>query len=77
MARQYGVPSGQWRLENELRERYGGCLTQAEVGRELGLRNHNSVSQWLADLTPLQINGRRKWRAGDVARKMFESEVIA
>ena len=74
MAR-YGMPPEMRQIEYELRDRYGGCLTLADVGRELGIKRHRSISDWLSELTPLEINGRKKWRAADVARKIYESRV--
>jgi hypothetical protein len=67
-----GIPQKQKELEEELRERYGGYLTQANLQQELGLKR-TAVFYWVSDLEYTTINGMRKFRAKDVARKLYEN----
>lgn len=65
-------------LEEELRARYGGMMTAAAVGQELGLLHHKSYNAWLADVPSVLVNGRSRWRVADIAEKIFRNrqEVI-
>ena len=70
-----GVPPEQLIIEEELRTRYGGMMSAAAVGRELGLCKAPSYTRWLDGLPYNEVNGRKKWSVRDIARKIFETRV--
>ena len=67
------VPAAQLELEDELRSRYGGMMTAAEVGRELGISDHTTYEKWLADVKFVRVNNRKRWRVADVAGKIYRN----
>lgn len=68
----YGVSTQQRALEEELRERYGGTLTVVDVCAELGFKDRRSAEKWLAGMPYLRLNNRLRWRAADVAARLFQ-----
>lgn len=71
--RQYGMPEWQRQKTEELRERYGGAMRAAEVGREIGINSPRLYMQWLATLTRNKVT--KRYDTGEVARKMYEERV--
>ena len=67
------IPEGQKNIAQELRELYGGCMTMKDVADELGVKHKNPTKKWLADISATVINGRKRWRVVDVAKKLYES----
>ena len=47
-------------------------LTAADVGAYLGVNRH-TASKWLRDVDSIVINGRRRYQAIDIARKIEAS----
>ena len=72
----YGIPPEQLELEEELRDRYGGMMTAAEVGRELGLSGPHHYNDWLRDVPAVMVNGRKRWRVARVAEKIYRCESL-
>lgn len=68
-----GLPEWQKEKEAELRERYGGAMRAAEVGREIGINSPRLYMQWLAPLTRNKVTKRYDTR--EVARKMYEERI--
>lgn len=68
-----GKPEWQKDKEAELRERYGGAMTAAEVGREIGITSQRHYMKWLATLTRNKVT--KRYDTGEVARKMYEERV--
>lgn len=66
-------PIAQEQLEVELRDRYGGMMTAAAVGRELGLTHQYTYVAWLKDVPYVNVNGRKRYRCADVAEKIYMS----
>ncbi len=73
----YGTPKEQLDLENELRNRYGGMMTAKDVGRELGMHRHEAYSLWLADVSYVLVNNRKRYRVTEVAKKIYLNTVHA
>lgn len=69
----YLTPPGQLEIEDELRNRYGGMMTAAAVGRELGL-SIQQYTVWLRDVNFVMVNGRRRYRVAAVAEKLYRSD---
>lgn len=59
----------------ELRKRYGGMMTFQDVMFEIGVKHHLSGEKWVADVPCTVINGRKKWRVSDVARKLERNTI--
>ena len=70
-----GVPPEQLIIEEELRKRYGGMMSAAAVGRELGLNRAPGYTRWLDGLPYNEVNGRKKWTVRVVAQKIYETRV--
>ena len=49
---------------------YGGMLSVTQVAKLLGMRNRKSADKWLADVDYININGRKRYMALDLARKI-------
>lgn len=56
-------------IAEELRKRYGGMMTLADIKEEKGFEHDKPARKWVEDLPCEIVNGRRKWRVSDVARK--------
>ena len=70
-----GMPEWQKQKTEELRERYGGSMTAAAVGRELGIKKATSYMKWLAPLKRNKVTKRND--TAEVARKMYEERESA
>lgn len=62
-------------LEEDIRSRYGGMLTLADVAREIGVTDRKAAQHFLRDVAAYEINGRKRYRVPDVARKILDAEV--
>ena len=49
---------------------YGGMLSVTQVAKLLGMRNRKSADKWLADVDYININGRKRYMALDLAKKI-------
>ena len=70
-----GVPSKQRELENIIKEQFGNMLTAIDVGRFLGLKHQHSYEKWLSDVNSFCVNGRKRYMAADVAKKLYEDSL--
>lgn len=53
-----------------IRHDYGGMLSVTQVTKLLGMRNRKSADKWLADVDYININGRKRYMALDLAKKI-------
>ena len=60
---------------DDLRTRYGGMMSLADVGEELGLGD-KPTRKWLEGITAIDINGRKRYRVMDVAGKLYRNTEI-
>ena len=70
------VPVEQEEREQELRKRYGGMMSSADVGEELGRMDPKSVRKWLSGLTGVNVNGRLRFRVADIAAREYECREV-
>ena len=62
-------------IAEELRSRYGGMMTCQDIMREIGAKHHTAGERWVADIPYTIVNGRKKWRVSEVARKIYNNTV--
>lgn len=73
MARGYKYAAeGQRMIEDELRARYGGSLTLVDIRTELGVNSAKTAQKWVDGMRKFMVNGRARYRASDVAERMFQ-----
>lgn len=68
-----GMPQWQREKYEELRERYGGAMTAAQVSREIGVKDFKCYMAWLEPLARNKVTKRYDTR--EVARKMYEERI--
>lgn len=73
--RALGVPEMQRDLEDTIKLKFGNMLTAVDVGRFLGLEHHKSYEKWLKDVRVFVVNGRKRYMAADVAKKLYEDSL--
>lgn len=73
--RALGVPTAQRELEEVIKVQYGNMLSATDVGRFLGLAHHSAYESWLANVKHYIVNGRKKYMAADVAKKLYEDSL--
>ena len=67
----WNIPDEEKRIADDLRQRYAvGTLSLPQVQQELGLSRTSTV-RWLADVPSLTVGKRLKYRAADVAHKIY------
>lgn len=59
----------------EIRKNYGGMLDLHGVTLLLGVKNTRTAAKWLADVDAVMVNGRKRWQATDLARKIVACTV--
>lgn len=64
------MPERQKQFADELRNTYGGMLTLKQVGEVIGITHPQTIKKFAQDIPAVDINGRKKWMAADVARKI-------
>lgn len=64
-------------IEEDLRTRHTGLMTLVDVGKEIGVNYRPSIERFLGDTPAYEINGIRKWRIADVAKRLADKEIIA
>lgn len=67
-------------LENDIVALVGClCLDIQDVKMVLGLKDDKAVKKWLdnAHILPVDINGRKKWLACDIAKELRCSQIMA
>lgn len=58
----------------EITRQYGGTLTLSNVARYLGISPH-TAGKWVKDVDAIEINGRKRYAAADIARKIEASRI--
>ena len=63
-------------LEDKLIELYGVSINMVSLLKVLGLKDRGQARQWLASegLQAIEVNGRKRWLATDVARALENSK---
>lgn len=63
-------------LEDKIIDRFGMSLNMEMLLKVLGLRDRGQARQWLASegLQAIEVNGRKRWLAMDVARALENSK---
>lgn len=64
-------------IASELRMEYGGMLCVEDLKRELGAKDRRTAEKFMENASYVCVNGRKKWRVGDVAMRIYEKEVQA
>lgn len=54
---------------NEIRTNYGGMLNLKGVMTYLGV-SRRTAENWVRDIDAIEINGRKRYTAADIARKI-------
>ena len=62
-------------IATEMRRFYGGMLCVEDVRKELGAKDRRTAEKFMDGIPPINVNGRKKWRVGDVAKRIHEQEV--
>ena len=73
--RTLGVPTAQRELEEVIKAQYGNMLSAIDVGRFLGLKHPSAYESWLTNVKHYIVNGRKKYMAADVAKKLYEDSL--
>lgn len=58
--------------EKELRKLYGGMMSSADVGEELGRLDPKTVRKWLVGIEGVNVNGRLRFRVADIAEREYQ-----
>lgn len=61
-------------IADELRAVYGGMLSVEDLKRELGAKDRRTAEKFMENASYVSVNGRKKWRVGDVAMRIYEKE---
>lgn len=63
-------------LEDKLIDRYGFCLTMKALLEALGMRDRGQAKIWLdrENIQAVDVNGRDRWLATDVAQALERSK---
>ena len=63
-------------LERIIADQYGMCLTMVNLLKVLGMKDYRSARLWLESekIQAVEINGRSRWLATDVARALERSK---
>lgn len=65
------------RRKEDLRQRYGGFMTLADIGSELGCRNYRTVIKAVGSLPSYTMTGKKLYDISDVAMMIESSRVPA
>jgi len=70
-------PGPRNQLRAEIEERFGFSVGTNDLGSILGLSDRHAIARWIKDegLEAVEINGRRKYLASDVARVLDNSKI--
>lgn len=63
-------------IADELREVYGGMLCVEDIRQELGAKDRRTAEKFVDGIPPINVNGRKKWRVYDIAKRIYEMEGI-
>lgn len=59
----------------ELANRYGGMMTQRDIAESIGCKTTGTIQSIVEGLPAYDINGRRRWRTSDIAKRIASMEV--
>ena len=62
---------------DQIKRDFGAFLSVDDVMRYLGCRSRNTAKKWLEDVDRVNVNGRYKYLAVDIARKIESNRVRA
>lgn len=69
-----GIPWEQQELESELRKRYGGFMSRAEIGKEIG-KSRPTVLKWIEGMRAYHFDKiTSRYDVRDVAKRIYESK---
>lgn len=67
----YNLPTPDKELVSAIKKDYGGMLTLTQVCGVLGV-SRDTARKFMQGVPAYNINGRRRWSATDVARRLTE-----
>lgn len=67
----YNLPTPDKELVSTIKKDYGGMLTLAQVCGVLCV-SRDTARKFMKDVPAYNINGRRRWSATDLARRLAE-----
>lgn len=59
----------------EIYKRYGGHLYAPDIAKEINRKHHTAIEKFTEGLPVTIINGRKAWKASDVAKKLERDTV--
>lgn len=62
--------AGRAEILEELANKYGGMMTQRDIADAIGCRSTPPVTAFVEGLPSYEINGRRRWRTSDIAKRI-------
>jgi len=71
------IPDREREIGDEIIGLYAPYLNLKEVGNVIGIRHSNEIYRFVSDIPSTTVNSRKKYRARDIARKLYESEATA
>lgn len=66
----------QLEIEEDIRSRHDGTLCLADVGNEIGIKFRPSIEKFVKGVPCYYINGHRRWRVSDIAKRLADLEVV-
>ena len=65
-----GMSTKEKERHDEIYKRYGGYLYQPNIAELINRKHHSAVERFVEGLPVTKINGRKAWRASDIAKKL-------
>lgn len=62
-------------MYNEIVDRYGNMVSLSQISHIIGRKSAKRLDAFLEGLPCYEINGRRRWRTADIARRIIQCEV--
>lgn len=66
-----GKPYELIETEKELVDLYGRRMSISQIGREIGIKDWNTILKFVSGLNPLVINGRKHYKTSEVAELIY------
>lgn len=70
-----GLSPREEQTAHDIRRDYGGMLDTAKIMKLLGNVSRHTAEKWAGDVDAIMINGRKKYLAADLARKIEAQRV--
>lgn len=72
------IPDREREISEGLRAQYGGMMTLTDVRTEFGMKHPDTAKKYLHDnnIPANIVNGRAKWRVGDIAKMIYLNEAV-